>query len=62
VHAYQWFLLGMMFAWTPGLLVLAVMLRRRDRDDSEVRSRPIPAASWARSSAVRRARQFLTGR
>jgi hypothetical protein len=44
MRAYQWFLLGMMFAWTPSLLVLAVlavlavMLRRSDRDDSEVRT------------------------
>ena len=29
MEAYQWFLLGMMVAWTPGLLVLALMLRRR---------------------------------
>jgi len=28
MEAYQWFLLGMMVAWTPGLLVLALMLRR----------------------------------
>jgi hypothetical protein len=38
MRAYQWFLLGMMFAWTPSLLVLAVMLRRSDRDDSKVRA------------------------
>ena len=38
MHAYQWFLLGMMTAWTPSLLTLAVMLRRSDRDDSEVRA------------------------
>jgi len=41
MEAYQWFLLGMMFAWTPSLLVLAVlavMRRRSDRDDSEVRT------------------------
>ena len=25
---YQWFLLGMIVAWTPGLLVLALVLRR----------------------------------
>jgi len=25
---YQWFLLGMLVAWTPGLVVLALMLRR----------------------------------
>ena len=38
MRAYQWFLLGMMFAWTPSLLVLAVMLRRSNRDDSTVRT------------------------
>jgi hypothetical protein len=38
MEAYQWFLLGMMVAWLPSLLVLAVMLRRSDRDDSEVRT------------------------
>jgi hypothetical protein len=38
MRAYQWFLLGMMFAWTPSLLVLAVMLRRSDRADIEVRT------------------------
>jgi hypothetical protein len=31
---YQWFLLGMMVAWTPGLLALALMLRRRHLQDS----------------------------
>jgi len=30
MKAYQWFLLGIMAAWTPGLLVLAVLLRRRN--------------------------------
>jgi predicted sugar kinase len=28
MEAYQWFLLGMMVAWTPGLLTLALMLRK----------------------------------
>ena len=28
MQPYQWFLLGMMVAWTPALVVLAVMLRR----------------------------------
>jgi hypothetical protein len=28
MDAYQWFLLGMMVAWTPGLLMLALMLRK----------------------------------
>jgi len=26
VEAYQWFLFGIMVAWTPSLVVLAVML------------------------------------
>jgi len=30
MEAYQWFLLGMMVAWTPGLVVLALMLRQRN--------------------------------
>jgi len=30
MESYQWFLLGVMVAWTPGLLVLALMLRRRN--------------------------------
>ena len=38
MRAYQWFLLGMMFAWTPSLLVLAVMLRRIDRDAPKVQA------------------------
>jgi len=29
MEPYQWFLLGMMVAWTPGLLILALMLRKR---------------------------------
>jgi hypothetical protein len=29
---YQWFLLGLMAAWTPGLLVLALLLRRHNID------------------------------
>jgi hypothetical protein len=29
---YQWFLLGLMAAWTPGLLVLALLLRRQNTD------------------------------
>jgi hypothetical protein len=28
MQPYQWFLLGMMVAWTPALVVLALMLRR----------------------------------
>jgi len=35
MRAYQWFLMGMMFAWTPGMLVLAVMLRRSERNHSQ---------------------------
>jgi hypothetical protein len=38
MRAYQWFLLGMMFAWTPSLLVLAVMLRRSGRDDHKLQA------------------------
>jgi hypothetical protein len=40
MRAYQWFLLGMMFAWTPSLLVLAVMLRRSDRDAPKAQALP----------------------
>lgn len=28
MEPYQWFLLGMMVAWTPALVVLALLLRR----------------------------------
>jgi hypothetical protein len=28
METYQWFLLGMLVAWTPGLLALALMLRQ----------------------------------
>jgi hypothetical protein len=28
MEAYQWFLFGMMAAWTPSLVVLAAMLRK----------------------------------
>jgi hypothetical protein len=28
MEAYQWFLLGMMVAWTPGMLALGSMLWR----------------------------------
>jgi hypothetical protein len=38
MRAYQWFLLGMMFAWTPSLLVLAVVLRRSERDEPKVQA------------------------
>jgi hypothetical protein len=30
MEAYQWFRLGMMIAWTPSLVVLAVMLRKQN--------------------------------
>jgi len=30
MKAYQWFLFGMMVAWTPGLVALAIMLWRHD--------------------------------
>jgi len=33
MKTYQWFLLGMMVAWTPSLLVLALMLRRHNIDN-----------------------------
>jgi hypothetical protein len=33
MEAYQWFLLGMMVAWTPGLLALALLLWRSNIDD-----------------------------
>ena len=35
MKAYQWFLLGMMVAWTPGLLALAVMLWRNQIDSKQ---------------------------
>jgi hypothetical protein len=33
MKAYQWFLLGMMVAWTPGFLALALMLLRPNVDN-----------------------------
>jgi hypothetical protein len=33
MQAYQWFLLGMMVAWTPGLLALALILLRHSIDN-----------------------------
>ena len=51
MEAYQWFLLGMMVAWTPGLLALAFMLWRRhiDRNSADTQphecSTPRPAPS-----------------
>jgi hypothetical protein len=43
MKAYEWFLLGMMVAWTPGLLALALMLRRHDtaQDGADTSSRHI---------------------
>ena len=34
MEAYKWFMLGMIIAWMPGLLVLALMLWRDQIDDS----------------------------
>jgi len=33
MQAYQWFLFGMMVAWMPGLVALALMLRRHVTDN-----------------------------
>jgi hypothetical protein len=33
MESYQWFLLGMVVAWTLGLLTLALMLRRHKIDN-----------------------------
>jgi hypothetical protein len=33
MQPYQWFLLGMMTALTPSLLVLALLLRRSNTDE-----------------------------
>lgn len=30
---WQWMLLGLMLGWTPGMLVLAIMLMRAAEDD-----------------------------
>jgi hypothetical protein len=40
MESYQWFLLGMMVAWTPSLLALALalMLRRHHTIDSADKS------------------------
>ena len=32
MQPYQWFLLGVMVAWTPGLVALALTLRQPDVD------------------------------
>jgi hypothetical protein len=34
MEAYHWFLLGMMVAWTPGLLALALLLWRSNGQNS----------------------------
>jgi len=34
MEPYQWFLLGLMVAWTPGLLALGFMLWRRHIDQN----------------------------
>jgi hypothetical protein len=35
MESYQWFFLGMMVAWTPGLVVLALLLTEAVRLDSQ---------------------------
>jgi len=35
MEPYQWFLLGIMIAWTPGLVVLAILLARSPRQSAE---------------------------
>jgi hypothetical protein len=35
MQAYHWFVLGMLVAWIPGLLVLAAMLRLSHRHETE---------------------------
>jgi hypothetical protein len=35
MEPYQWFFLGMMVAWTPALVVLALLLSRAENLDSE---------------------------
>jgi hypothetical protein len=39
MEAYHWFQLGMMAAWTPGMLALGVMLWRHDIHNSADNSR-----------------------
>jgi len=34
---YQWFFLGMMVAWRPGLVALALMLSRAEDPDPQQR-------------------------
>jgi hypothetical protein len=35
MEAYQWFLLGMMAAWTPSLLALALRPRQNSADNNK---------------------------
>lgn len=35
MESYQWFLLGMMVAWTPGLVILALLLGEAAFSDSQ---------------------------
>ena len=37
MDSYQWFLLGMMAAWTPGLVALALMLAHANDPDPQRR-------------------------
>jgi hypothetical protein len=52
---YQWFLLGVMVAWTPGLLVLALMLRRRNIGRAQRADRQGPAQAMDLVQIDRRA-------
>jgi hypothetical protein len=36
MEAYKWFLLGMMVAWTPGLLALALILWRHSEPPANI--------------------------
>jgi hypothetical protein len=38
MQAYHWFLLGMLVAWIPSLLVLAVVLRLSHRDETKLQA------------------------
>jgi hypothetical protein len=35
MQSYQWFLLGVMVGWAPGLLILATIARRAISDENE---------------------------
>jgi hypothetical protein len=43
MQPYEWFLLGMMVAWTPAVVVLAVMLRRAFTKPTEAGTEGAPA-------------------